>query len=281
MKSVVALAMGGLGNQLFIYAFNRSLALRSCRKLSIDSNWGFSNDVYKRSYRLHHFPGISEASTELSSREKLAILPAYSRLLRGLVRLLPPAIRPYLDETYVGASYIPRKIRHWIPTVATKGYWQDEKYFEDHADLIRAELKPPFPETSAAIDLGERINGNPYAVFLHVRRINYPELLDKTYYDRAITEKLRELKDAEFFVFGDDPNWAIENLNFQESSVSVVSDSGWDELVDLWLMTNFRHAIIANSTFSWWGAWLADASTVAPRFTYPHSCVIPKRWKVI
>ncbi len=281
MKSLVAMAMGGLGNQLFIYAANRAFSLRSGRKFFIDSSWGYEDDRYLRSFRLDRFANASGMDTNLPEGVRRFTLPARYRFLRGLNRILPSGLKSYVDEAKIASTAFPADLTNWRPVVVTKGYWQDEQYFDDYSSLIRAELTPPSPQSGSVLALGDRIRNSPRAVFIHVRRINYPEVLDISYYQKAIEIKISDLINPEFFVFGDDPSWAFECLDFKGHPVHIATDRQNDEIADLWLMTQFQQAIIANSTFSWWGAWLSNASTIAPTFSYPPRCAIPQRWTIL
>lgn len=147
------------------------------------------------------------------------------------------------------------------------GYWQSEKYFDNVAEQVRAEFK--LPKYTVADDM----------VAVSVRRGDYLHLPDvfcslDDYYDEA-----REVfPDATFVVFSDDPDWVKENLDWADI---VVKDN--PAIIDLALLSCFKNHIIANSSFSWWGAWLANGDTVvAPRnwfsCDYNTKDLIPDRW---
>jgi hypothetical protein len=107
------------------------------------------------------------------------------------------------------------------------------------------------------------------------------------YYRRAIDIVQKQLKDPHFFVFSDEPNWCRENLDLPASS-SIIDHNGSDKpWLDMHLMTCCRHHIVANSSFSWWGAWLAQSSSqivIAPSQWLLPSCglddkdIVPSRW---
>ena len=148
------------------------------------------------------------------------------------------------------------------------GYWQSEKYFDNVAEQVRAEFK--LPKHTIADDM----------VAVSVRRGDYLHLPDvfcslgEDYYAEA-----REIfPDSTFVVFSDDPDWVKENLDWADI---VVKDN--PAIVDLALLSCFKNHIIANSSFSWWGAWLANGDTVvAPRnwfsCDYNTKDLIPDRW---
>jgi len=152
--------------------------------------------------------------------------------------------------------------------VCLDGYWQSERYFKDVADIIRDALKVTLPMTGRNLDLSRRI-GDVDAVSLHVRRGDY--LIDQQvlewhgvcgldYYRQAIDYIVDWVKRPEFFVFSDEPEWAKAHLEFDHPVTFIdhnPPDKGYE---DLRLMTICRHHIVANSSFSWWGAWLASSN---------------------
>ena len=141
------------------------------------------------------------------------------------------------------------------------------------------------PDDQGLLRRGDEL-ANRNSVFVHIRRNNYTPLLDVQYYQNAITAALCEIESPSFVLFGDDIQWALSSLDFGSAPVESQSYDQTDELVDLWLMSRCRHAIIANSTFSWWGAWLgsqvgtnrmvwAPASTGLPLVNAPSWVGIP------
>lgn len=140
------------------------------------------------------------------------------------------------------------------------GYWQSEKYFGRHADQIRADFAFPAARGRNA-ELAAEIDSD-LSVSLHVRRGDYVAVsahgvCDQAYYDAALAQLLPRLpKDPVIYVFSDDPDWARDNLTLPGRRV-VVDHNGSDaDFEDMRLMSLCDHNIIANSSFSWWGAWL-------------------------
>jgi hypothetical protein len=161
------------------------------------------------------------------------------------------------------------------------GYWQNEAYFADHADSIRAELTPPRPSDPINQALGEKLAAGQ-SVFLHFRRVQYWNLLGSDYYQSAIDAAHARLSKPHFVLFGDDLNWPQQNLDFRGASRELIAHNSGDELADLWLMSRCRHAVVANSSFSWWGAWLGD--TAADRLVFApaqvgHPITMSDRWQ--
>ena len=177
------------------------------------------------------------------------------------------------------------------PPVRLSGYFQSPRYFADAEAQIRAELAPP-PEAGHAATLAQRI-GESTSVSLHVRRTDYTlshfasvhGLCAPDYYAAAVAELSQRLGPLEIFVFSDDIAWAQANLDLGQPA-TFVSDGRVSDLGELWLMSLCRHHVIANSTFSWWGAWLSpnpDKIVIAPRKwfaaeNYDTSDLVPEGW---
>ena len=256
---VVSLIQGGLGNQLFCYAAGRSLALRLARPLLLDVRTGYKYDGYGRSYRLDRFPVIAgEASLEASLGGDTRSWP--HKIARALSAWQRPTTRTYLAERN---GYSPELLKSVTPPtdkpVYLSGYWQDEAYFSLAADRLRKELAPPVPTSEAALIARKKILSAAMPVMVHIRRERYDPRLDEDYYNQSISACVALFPDASFFVFGDDFEWAREKIVFEGSSVRFLDRVGADEIEDLHLMTCCRHAIVANSSFSWWGAWLGHS----------------------
>ena len=280
--AVIAIVKGGLGNQLFIYAAARALALRTGRTLHLDTTRGYTNDDYGRSYRLNRFPIQVEPM-----REAWRIAPTLKhprhKTIRALNKLLPRNQRTYFGEQRkVSPAQLtglaPRRTR-----ITLLGYWQNEAYFADHAATIRTELTPPAPADERSHALGEKLIAGE-SVFVHFRRVRYWNLLGKDYYQPAIDALCAKLAKPHFILFGDDLNWPQQNLDFHGASVELVTHNSGDELADLWLMSRCRHAVVANSSFSWWGVWLGD--TTPNRLVFAPAqvgwdVVMPERWQRI
>lgn len=252
--AVIAIIKGGLGNQLFIYSAARAFALRTGRELYIDDTRGFTHDGYGRSYRLDRF--------QIAARpmpEEWRVAPTLKHLRHKLIRawnkLLPRDRRSYLVQRW---DLPPTQLTELNPRaerVTLVGYWPDEGFFRDHSEKIRAELAPPAPTDEANRALGAEISGDN-TVFVHARRVRYPTLLSADYYRDALAVIHERVANPSFVVFSDDLTWVKENVDFGGDPVRWVEHNADDEMADLWLMTRCRHAIIANSSFSWWGAWL-------------------------
>jgi hypothetical protein len=160
--------------------------------------------------------------------------------------------------------------------VIVDGYWQSERYFADVADLVRREFSFKRSAGGRNAEVAAEIAACN-SVSLHVRRGDYATdpvvmamhgVCSLDYYDRAVEYIVERVSDPVFFLFSDDPDWVREQLKVH-GSVRVVDHNGPDAgCEDLRLMGQCNHHIIANSTFSWWGAWLnlnPDKIIVAPK----------------
>lgn len=158
------------------------------------------------------------------------------------------------------------------------GYWQSEKYFSDIEPAIRREFSFRIQPTPENRQWFERIHSCE-STSIHIRRGDYvtlPEanafhgLCSPEYYQSAVQQIRRQIKNPVFFVFSDDIAWAMDNLRFDVEINFVDINSPEKGYEDMRLMSACNHHIIANSSFSWWGAWLGD---------YPDKIVCtPKRW---
>ena len=262
--------VGGLGNQLFQYACARAMALRHGVDVVLDTRElarGAAHAIY----------GLDRFAISARIGADAELPPARGQTLRyalwraGLMRprflrekglALNPAVLAAPDDTYL------------------HGYFQSEGYFRDQAVTIREELRfvaAPEGENARWLD---HIRAEARAVSLHVRRGDYVGsakgqavhgTCDASYYARAVAEIGRRTGiEPLLFVFSDDPAWARENLAPGAEMVVLDHNTAAAGAEDLRLMAACRHHIIANSSFSWWGAW---------RNPSPEKVVIaPSRW---
>lgn len=274
---VICRVVGGIGNQLFCYAAARRLALVNAAELAIDDRSGFSRDYsYQRCYQLDHF-SIPCRSAVAAER-----LEPFSRIRRQLMRrwnrLRRFEYRNYIQQEGMDLD---RRLLTVKPRgkIYIEGYWQGLDYFEDVADTIRRDLRIRPPSDATNLDFAARIRNRP-SIAVHVRFFDAPtcEAVNNApddYYRRAIARMEALEPDAHYFVFSDQPVAARERISLPADRTTFVSHNADDThaYADLWLMTLCRHFIIANSTFSWWGAWLAEhpaKQVIAPGFEMRH-----------
>ncbi len=259
---IVSRLIGGLGNQMFQYAAGRAVSLRQRNMLRIDisdfDHYGLHNgfELFKV------FLCGAEIATADDVRNILgwrASAMARRILLRPkLARLHGPRlmVEPHINY-WAGIRELPRDIY-------LSGYWQSEHYFSDVSEDIRTDFVFRWPLLKNNADLAKRIDQTT-AVSLHIRRGDYvsdvktaatlgPCTLD--YYRAAIFYISAHVERPEFFIFSDDIEWAKANLKIDFPCRYVNHNHGEESYNDMHLMSLCRHHIIANSSFSWWGAWL-------------------------
>lgn len=271
---IVVRLMGGLGNQLFQYALGRHLAHLNNSELYFDLSYlqnppegntprEFELDKFQISYKiadeklLDRFHGSDFDSTELWIT-KLITLGKFKK---------------YKFNDY-GFNDEVLKLRG---NYFVRGFFQSEKYFKDVADAIREELVL-LPEYHACdASLCTEIKANPKSVSVHIRRGDYVKNLasmdahgicSKDYYAKSIKYMQEQIgEDAHFYIFTDDSEWVKKEMNWK-ADVTLLDDQ--KAIYDFHLMSMCKHNIIANSTFSWWSAWLNKNPE--------KMVIIPKQW---
>jgi len=266
---------GGLGNQLFQYATGRALALRHRTELLLDTSALNTNmqGVTSRYFDLGHFNLVARVANSEECR-----IPFWLRHLPALSNWVSPW-RMYVEK---GLGFNPRFATLPDNTFLV-GYWQSFRYFSDVADKLLNDFNQVAPMSAASNDIAMQIESST-SVAIHVRRGDYISLasaanlhgaLSVDYYINAVRELSQVVQDPRFFVFSDDPDWCQTNLKLNDNAIYVTHNIGADSWQDLMLMARCRHHVIANSSFSWWGAWLADQRhcNSSSRFV-----VAPARW---
>lgn len=289
---VIARLSGGIGNQLFTYAAARRLSLVNGIELVIDDRSGFERDYdYQRSYQLRRFSIPCRTATPSERFQPLARLRSYAK--RKLNRWRPFERRTYVQQEQYSfdarlLTFAPRGVVH------LEGYWQSEDYFKDVEKTVRDDLRITPPTDLANVDMALRMR-TANAVAVHVRFFDEPgsgglNNASADYYANAVERMEARVPAAHYFVFSDRPDAARSLLSLPADRVTTVSHNRGDEnaYADLWLMTQASHFIIANSTFSWWGAWLAERQStivIAPGFVmtkgkmwWGFDGLLPERW---
>lgn len=269
---IIVKLMGGLGNQMFQYAAGRHLSHLLGTELKLDIS-EFENDPL-RNYALGAFNIVEHFA---SPEEVLSLTNEKRHMVARLAKRLLPSFlisQPtHIKERY---SHFDKSILALSDNVYLNGYWQSEKYFLDVADIIRKEFTVKFQQTGKNFERAKVITSCE-AVSIHVRRGDYitDEHRNKThgvcsaeYYLRCVDNVKQYIENPVFFVFSDEPDWVRENLNLPYRMTIVDHNSEEQSFEDLRLMSQCKHHIIANSSFSWWGAWLNQHSgkvVLAPR----------------
>lgn len=270
---VIARIFGGLGNQLFCYAAARRLALISDAELALDHKSGFAYDSqYKRRYQLDHFHIPCRKATAKERLEPLSRPRRWLMRRRNLSR--PFSQRDYLRQEVLGFDARLMDVRP-RGTLYLEGYWQSEKYFEDIEETVRSELRMLPPDDPTNFTMAKQISSTR-SISVHVRFFD-PVDQDRGnnapagYYTRAVNLMESLVPEGHYFLFSDQPAAARARFPLPDERVTLVNHNQTDSMAfaDLWLMSQCQHHIIANSTFSWWGAWLASHSgkcVIAPGF---------------
>lgn len=252
---------GGLGNQMFQYAYGRNLELNG-KKIVFDISF-FSGHKYKsdtaRNYKLDKFNIKTQAEFSIKHHQ---IFDLFIKIKRRL-------------------------------GLETDQYFQNEQYFKNIADIIRQEFTL---KSSLSVKAQEILNQikNSQSVAIHIRRGDYITdkktneyhgVCDLNYYKKAITIIKSKCQQPTFFIFSDDIEWAKANMSGE--NMVIVSDLTIEDVEEMFLMSQCQHNIIANSSFSWWGAWLnnnQDKIVIVPKKRFNNELankkylIPPKNW---
>ena len=258
---IVTRLMGGLGNQMFQYAAGRSLALRLGTELLIDRTWLESERQMFETPRRYELD-VLRLRARFASPELVSALERRGNnplnRLRKKIGIAAPAV--VLRET--SHAFDP-SFRTVSRNVLLVGYWQSEKYFAACADEIRSEFGLRDSPSDRNRELIEQMRATS-SLSLHVRRGDYVSsettnrfhgVMPIAYYRDAVRAVTERAGPVEIFVFSDDIDWCKRELEISGHRLHYV-DHNTRGSEDMRLMSSCRHHILANSSFSWWGAWL-------------------------
>ena len=294
---IVLRESGGLGNQLFQYAALRYYANRyhARMRIAVDPAWNAVSFGYPRPCLLSHF-SIPAPMKERSLSDRIiftdkAWLRTASSPLKRALGIQVFNEQP--EQRYCFLRDLP--VEQGIKALYIGGYWQNHLMVEEVADDLRLELTFKEPARGKNLEVLEQIIHSRNPVSLHVRRgdstvaLEGKVVLPMEYYLDAISMIKKRLVDPTFFVFSDDIPFVKENLPRDIGMVLVQHNDDFTAHEDLRLMSACRHHIIANSTFSWWGAWLnprPEKMVIAPRHWflgvdnyYPN--LFPRDWMLV
>lgn len=271
---------GGLGNQLFQYALGRRLSKERNVLLRFDLD-AYQNQNELRTYKLNHFrvKGRPASTFDMArvSPQKASSLPG--KIFYHLFR----------QKNFIETAIIVEKQRTFEPKILQvpknaylRGYWQTEKYFRDIRGLLLTELQLIDAPDERNLSMTTLIQRSSPSVSIHIRRGDYVSnpsasrfhgLLPLDYYYKAMQFVKGKIAKPHFFVFSDDIPWAKQNLKIDDPITFVDHNTAESDHFDFALMSRCNHHIVANSSFSWWSAWLADS---------PDKIIIaPRQWYVI
>ena len=296
---IIVSLFGGLGNQMFQYAAAKAIAIRLGVELKLDisllQDRTPRKDFTYRDYELNVFNLNDDIATISEVRKYVPDLWNSHKIVHAIYRMKRKLSRRnyFLEKMkyQIDAGFFNIKDNTYI-----YGYLQSEKYFIDcKAELLNIfTLRADINEENK--DLIKQIE-NDNSVSIHIRRgdyVNSPfQLLElETYYLHAIEAMQQKAKDLTFYIFTNDYNWTKEqfrNINIRKKFVDINNDSL--SYMDMILMSRCNHNICANSSFSWWGAWLnahPDKIVIAPKNWFKtteveiESCdLIPENWIIL
>ncbi len=292
---IITNIIGGLGNQMFQYACARALSIKLGLPLKV------AVDMF-HGYTLHQ-------GLELSKVFALDLVFAQPADLRGMIGTARahPGVRKVLarpsfaclrNRRFIAepsSRYWPELSQHVDSGAYLHGYWQSEYYFSEYAADIRQEFSFRHVFAGKNAEVARMIQSGP-AISVHVRRGDYvsnPKALSMhgtctpEYYFSAIDTLLERVPRARLFAFSDDPQWVAEVLAPRYPGLVLVDHNhGEHSYHDMHLMSLCQHNIIANSSFSWWGAWLnayLDKMVIAPKVWFANgtdaSDLVPSDWE--
>ncbi len=288
---VITNLIGGLGNQIFQYAAGRALSLERGASLRLDIS-DFANYGLHQGFELQR---IFNCTAEIASEADVCAILGWqgSPCIRRVVSR--PSMAAFRRKGFVVEPHFHywREIKNVASDCYLSGYWQSEKYFSRFAEQIRSDFHFRLPLESKNAELAKKI-GQVNSVSLHVRRGDYVhnpknsatyELCSLDYYKSSIQHVAERIQKPHFLVFSDDIVWAKSNLRIGFSHQYVDHNHGANSYNDIRLMSLCKHHIIANSSFSWWGAWLNPSTrkiVVAPKRWFANGTstqdLIPQTW---
>lgn len=259
------LIMGGLGNQMFQWAFGYAMSQKTKKNVVFDTSW---------------FDRVKD--NDFKGEKRVLELQNFKMNLQ--IGSLENAVetRERCENIYEPSLFKKRGTRKYI------GYYQCEKYFKKYRKEILGHFTLRKDLDEKNIKMLEKIK-SVNSIAVHIRRGDYLKLYNVysrcslDYYNKAIDYIAKHVENPHFFLFSDDVNWVKKFLKISYPYTIVDINSSGDAVFDLELMRNCKHNIIANSTFSWWGAWLnenPEKIVVAPKewFVKEKTDILPKEW---
>ncbi len=278
---------GGLGNQLFQYAAAYALAKRLKQEFQFDI--AFTDNMTSRGYKL---PFLMVDTDRTVGEESLNWKISYIKnvYVNKFLRVVNSSRHKCGDTLY------------WLETkdifqneffsisaenIYVDGYFQSYKYFEEYIEDFRRQMVPKYEQEQQFWEMLSSIKSSN-SVAVHVRRSDFKHdkhpfhyVLDSDYYSRSIEIVNRNIVNPIYFWFSDDIEWIKEQIGDKENYIFVSLDTKYPDIDEFMLMKNCKHIIAANSTFSWWAAWLnpnEDAFKIVPKRKYGMEGMIPPEW---
>lgn len=293
---IIAKLNGRLGNQMFVYATAYALSRKYEQKLaiyrfefdvvSISEGYQLKDLKLDQAYQYRHIPFYMY----LNTLGKLGCKIINRLFHRQLLVTKPVRYSSDIDQIkdfkcrYVPISFDKEKDVHVLD-----GFWQSPLYFDEYREDILRQFKPNYTLTDENSKWVKLINDSKHSVSLHIRRGDYVKIglcLSLDYYRNAVSLILDKYPDSSFFVFSDDINWVSHNLKLPTLNVQYVSHQDKTRnFDDIWLMSKCNDNIIANSSYSWWGAYLNpnnEKIVIAPqKILQNNDKILPSDWLVL
>lgn len=286
---VITKLLGGLGNQMFQYAHAKSISLKIKTKVKLDQTELLNrlhNSYTHREYEL----GIFNLKVSIATKEEIKPFFSSATFLAKILKKVGIERNRLWKESQTGVG---NRLNNW-QNIYLDGFWQSEKYFSQYKDQIIADFTFKDDPKGENLMLMTKIKSIT-AVSIHIRRgdyltmpsaIEYHEICSLDYYYKAIEFILLKINDPYFFIFSDEPQWVIDNLKLDYPFQIITHNVKEMSFEDMRLMSVCKHNIIANSSFSWWGAWLnqnPNKIVIAPKRWFKDSTIdttdlIPKDW---
>ncbi len=288
---IIAELAGGLGNQMFQYAFALATALRTKNQYYLDKQFLEKKDQPEGFTPWPYGLDIFGVTPDQILPKELESLPKkFQKSLRSKIfRKIAPQWSLYIkeDTTRFHPEYLAPG-----ENVYLRGYWQNSNYFNDYKKEVLEALTFQTKWTPSGETYSQQILNQENSVCIHVRRGDYlknpfnQKICTPEYYKKAI-DHFRD-KNPYFFIFSDEPEWVTKNFGLEANTTIVDRKGSIDtNYEDMRLMSLCKHNIIANSSFSWWGAYLGnnhDKIVIAPKtWDQKRSSkdICPKSWKLI
>lgn len=294
--------ISGLGNQMFQYAAGRYYAERLSAEMvvAIDTVQKAVSYGFPRPFLLSFF-SIQAPCRELTTSDRLLLLTA-NRRLQPVSVTVAGALRHLLKTEVVTELAYQRHcfiadlpIHKGTKKVFLVGYWQVSRIADAMEESLRREFTVRNAPTGKNVEILRMLENTPNSISLHIRRGDYlleqegNVALKMNYYVNAIEQMKKWIRQPTFFVFSDDMEYARKHLDPGLPVVFVDQNDSFSAHEDLRLMSSCRHHIIANSSFSWWGAWLNprnDKLVIAPRNwmvgqSANYDGLFPARWTLL
>ncbi len=278
---------GGLGNQMFQYAFGRKMSIKNNDKLLLDTSV-FGVDTNHENYRALGLRRLCVTAPDATPEQILEVKYPYGTLITKIKYRLDLLLkrRHAKFEPYMlwqkGNLYL-------------DGYWQTEKYFKDIREVILKDFTLKEPFSAPALVIADNIRADKNSVSLHVRRGDYVKDAEsiayygshcnQEYYEKSLKYLSDKKGDLSVYVFSDDIEWVKNNIRITHKT-TYISEHAAPDYERMQLMSVCEHHIIANSSFSWWGAWLNNKPgkiVIGPSLWIPGSIVqntdiLPDDW---